>query len=125
MLFRSVKLAKGIEMKLDPKSKHVEIIVLGNPVRSYKVKKTDLWAIAFAIADEKTQEQMMPVRKTIMTQFIREYRIKATKDVKQGEFLTFRVNIDMPKVVEEELTGAIPGRELSPEGSIVGKVSKD
>lgn len=55
----------------------------------------DLWAVAFAIADEEAQEKMIPSKLMEVRKISKMVRVKAKNDIKAGEEITFKVGFDL------------------------------
>jgi hypothetical protein len=102
---RTLQLGDDILIDVVPQSEFVHISV-GNS-KKFPVRKVDIWAVCFAIADAKTQELLMPVRKTEMSTFRRVHHVKLTKDVKAGEMVHLKCEVNVPQIVEEGLAGSL------------------
>lgn len=101
---RTVELGDGILIDVDPK---LDTIVIRVGQERKVVKKVDLWAICFTIADPKTQELLMPVRQTEVATFKRIHAIQVTKPMKPGDMIKVQCEISVPQVVEEGLAGTL------------------
>lgn len=100
----------GITIDVRPDSDFVEFR-MGD--QKEIVKKAALWAAVFAMADAKTQADMMPVRSTEVETFERIHKVKATKLIKPGETLKFRCTVNVPVTVTEGLKGIIEPKKKS------------
>lgn len=98
----------GILIDCDPKSEWVNVR-LGD-AKGVVVKKVDLWAVVFTIADAKMQEQLMPVRQTEVVTYKRVHHVKITKGIKPGEMLNVKCEINVPQTIEEGLAGTLVKR---------------
>lgn len=76
-----------------------------------RVKKVDLYAAVFALADAKTQDALMPVRQTRMMTFERIHNVKMKKDLKKDQILKVRCHMDVPLQIEESLKGIISDKQ--------------
>lgn len=109
---KTIELGNGILLDVDP---NFDYVVLRVGEKSEKIKKVDLWAACFAIADEKTQEELMPVRKTQMMVFEKIHHVELKKDMKKGQILKVRCHVDVPLSIEENLKGL-----LKPDAAVRG-----
>jgi hypothetical protein len=69
------------------------------------VMKNDLYAFVFMIGDPEQQSELVPVRKTTITKYVRQHRVIAKKDIRKGEEIVVNCEIDVPTVVEEGIYG--------------------
>lgn len=69
------------------------------------VEKKDLYAFVFMVCNPEQQSELMPVRKTTITKYVRQHRVVAKKDIKKGEEIVVNCEIDVPTVVEEGIYG--------------------
>lgn len=99
---KTVQLGATILMDVQPDKEHVRIRI-GDSEET--VKKVDLWAAIFAIADAKTQEEMMPVRQTEVMTFERIHNVRIKKDTKANTIVKVRCHVDVPVRIEENLKG--------------------
>lgn len=102
---KTIELGSGVFIDVEPQSEYV--YVRTGHEKGHLVKKVDLWAACFAIADAKTQEKLMPVRQTEISTFRRVHKVKVSKPLKTGDVLTFKCEISVPQVVEEGLAGSL------------------
>lgn len=105
----------GVMLESDKASEYVRVKAQKGD-EGVLIKKTDLWTIWFAIADEKTQEQLLPVKKTIMSQFERVHQIRLKTDMKAGEVVTAKCLVDVEKVVRDGIAANAQGVPLVPAG---------
>ena len=97
---RTIELGDGLLIDVDPKLDTLDFRI-GDQKRT--VNKVDLWQAWFTIADEKTQDLLMPVRKTEMVAYKRQLYVRCTKDMKAGEEIVVNYEVSIPKVVDEGL----------------------
>lgn len=83
------------------------------------VKKVDLWAAIFSIADSKTQEAMMPVRQVQVESFERIHRVRVTKPLKPGDEIRVKCHMSVEKTVVEGLAGNLTKKTTGGTGSIL------
>lgn len=102
---QTIQLGDGVLIDCDPKSEWVNVRV--GESKGILVKKVDLWAACFAMADAKTQEQLMPVRQTEMSTFVRIHKVRLKKSLNAGEIMQVKCEISVPQVVEEGLAGSL------------------
>ena len=89
------------EVNFDEENKEcVKITIAGN---ESIIKYTDLFAVMFTLANKEQQAKMIPVREELGYQYMKTITIKTTKDLKEGEFITVNVPINVPKVIEESI----------------------
>lgn len=96
-------LGDKVFLDIDPEREFVNLRV-GND-KGTLIKKVDLWAACFAIADPKTQERLLPIRQTEMSTYVRMHKVRMKKSVNAGDVLNFRCEISVPQIVEEGLAG--------------------
>ena len=77
-------------------------------------KLEDLFGFIFLSVSPEKQSELMPVRKTTITKYVRQHTVEAKKDIKRGEKIVVNCEIDVPTVVEEGLRGTILERGNSP-----------
>ena len=94
------EMGDGLEFWYDPKTKWINVKLNGQKSR---IRKTELWQLAFMISGEEKQDELLPAKKITMMQFDRIHTIKATKDIKKDETIQFHCHVDVPKVVVEHL----------------------
>lgn len=94
----------GILIDVDPTDTHLNIRI-GD--KNVKVSKSEFWGVCFMMADEKTQESLMPVRQTEMMSFERIHRVRVTKDLIKGQTLKFKCKVDVPVAVVDSLKGVL------------------
>ena len=102
---KTIELGEHVFLDIVPDLEHVNIRI-GNS-KGTLVKKVDLWAACFAIADAKMQERLMPVRQTQMTTFRRIHIVAVKKPLNVGDKLRFKCEISVPQVIEEGLAGSL------------------
>ena len=81
----------------DPKEEKmlVYVEVDGKRVEAF-IDKKELWSVAFAVANEKDQEAMIPVETRTTRVFRKQVQIKATKDIRKGEIIMATVKFTVP-----------------------------
>ena len=70
------------------------------------IKKESLAAILFAIGNEEEQRKLIPQKITRVRWYETVLSVKATKDIRKGENITFPVKLTMPSE-EEQIIGAL------------------
>jgi hypothetical protein len=108
---KTIELGDGVFVDVMPDAEDVNVRV--GDSKGVRVKKVDLWAACFAIADAKTQELLLPVRQTEMSTFIRVHKVKVKRDIKAGQVLTFHCKVSVPQVIEEGLAGSLRKKRSS------------
>lgn len=79
--------------------------------RGFEVSKADLYAAAFAMADERMQEQLMPVRRVNMVTYRRIHRVRVTKPLKAGDTLNVKCAINVEQSIHESLAGIFESKK--------------
>ena len=97
-----IELGDGLFLDVKPESEYLQVRI-GQEKKL--IKKVDLWAAVFAIADPDTQEKLTPVRQTQMVTYARVHTIQIKKDMHKGELLRCKCRINVPQVIEEGLAG--------------------
>lgn len=70
------------------------------------MKKEQFTALLFAIGNEEEQRKMIPQKITRVRWYETVLSIKATKDIRKGESITFPIKLTMPSE-EEQIIGAL------------------
>jgi hypothetical protein len=105
---KTIQIGKGILIDIDPDAEYVQMrMVSGKTEVKERVKKSDLYAAIFHIADPKTQDAMMPVRQTQVMTFERIHNIQVKKDMRKGQIIKVRCHVDVPTRIEENLRGLV------------------
>lgn len=105
---KTIQLADGILMHVDPSSEYVMLEVDGQKDRL--IKKVDLWGACFLIADAKTQDKLMPVRQTELTTVVKIHQVKLKKNMREGDLMSVRCETSIPTLIEENLAGNLVKR---------------
>ena len=100
-----MQLGGEILIDCDPKSEFVNVRIGDH--KGVLVKKVDLWAMVFTIADAKTQEKLIPIRQTEMVTYRRIHHVKLKKDMRAGQMVNVNCQINVPQVVNEGLAGTL------------------
>ena len=67
------------------------------------IKYSDLFEYMFALAKPEMQAKMIPVQQELGNEYMKQIRIKCTKDMKEGEELVVNVRVRVPEVVEQQI----------------------
>lgn len=67
------------------------------------IKYSDLFEYMFVLAMPEQQAKMIPVQQELGNEYMKQIRIKCTKDMKKGEELVVNVRIRVPEVVEQQI----------------------
>lgn len=102
---KTAELAKDFFVDVDPKD---DFVTVRYAKRSKRIKKTDLYTFCMLIADPETLDKLTPVRKETVEEFTREHRVRVTKDIKEGEYLTVQCKVRVPERVVEGIKATIP-----------------
>lgn len=68
------------------------------------VKKEYLNAVLFAIGSEKDQRKMIPQKITRVRWYETVLSVKAKKDIRKGENITFPIKLSLPPIEEEVIS---------------------
>lgn len=105
---KTIQIGNGILIDIIPDDEYIQMRMgEGSHEVRERVKKVDLYAAVFAMADAKTQDAMMPVRQTQVMTFERIHNIQMKKDMRKGQILKVRCHVDVPTVIEENLKGLV------------------
>ena len=81
----------------DPKEETLQIYLEKDGVKTETfVDKGEFWSVAFAIADEKKQEMLIPTDIRPVKTFYKQIKINPTKDIKKGEPIICNVKFTVP-----------------------------
>jgi len=111
---KTMELAPGVLMHIDPASEFVSLEIEGI-VKDKLIRKTDLWGACFLIADAKTQESLIPVQQQEVLKYTRIHTVKLNKDMRKGDTVRVRCEVDVLGVLDENLRAtalAHQGKEL-------------
>lgn len=93
-----------LEFNVDPDQSMIKI---GNGAKAQRFKKVDLWALVFAMSGPEEQDKMMPVRQTELVTYRRIHNIKVKRNLKAGDTITCKCEINVPQTVVEGLKGMV------------------
>ena len=94
----------NLEFEVDP---DVEMFRVKVGKEWKRFKKSDLWSMIFVISDPDQQDKMIPVRRSELVTYTRIHRIKLKKDMKQGQEVKCKCEINVEKSVVEGLRGLV------------------
>lgn len=88
--------------KEDEKTNDCKVVkvVFPNKQEAY-IKREHLHAILFAIGNEEQQQKLIPQKVVHSRWYETILSVKATKDIRKGEQITFPVRLSMPDQTEE------------------------
>lgn len=90
-----------LDVNFDENYKDCVQITLGR--QKSIIKYSDLFAFMFAIAKPEQQSQMIPVQQELGHQYMKQIRVKLTKDLKEGEEMVVNVPINVPQIIEDSM----------------------
>lgn len=99
---------EGIFFDIDPDNEYVQVRI---GTSKCGIKKSELWGLAFAIADAKTQDDLMPVRKTEVMTYERVHKVRLKKSLNAGDIMKVRCHIDVPVAINESLKGIVEDKK--------------
>lgn len=85
-------------------------VTMGSEEAIISVK--DLYSFIFVIANAEQQEQLTPVKQTLVRKIQKLHKIRAKKDIKKGEFVVARCETNVPVEVWEGMKGMMGKRVL-------------
>ena len=101
----------GIEINWNQNTKDVVKINIGD--KEAVIKMEDLYGFVVMSVSGEKQDNLIPVRQTTITKYIKQHKIMAGKNIKKGEYLVVNCEIDVPRIVEEGLRGSILSKRKS------------
>lgn len=93
--------ALPITLDVNFDEKHKDCVQVTLKGQKSIIKYTDLFAFMFTIATKEQQALMMPVTQELGNEYMKQIRIKCTKNMKKGEELVVNVKIHVPSVVKD------------------------
>ena len=93
-----------LEFEVDP---DIEMFRVKIGKQWKRFKKSDLWSMVFVIATPEQQEQMIPVRRSEVLTYRRIHRIQLKNDMKKGQVVKCKCEINVEQTVVEGLKGMI------------------
>lgn len=102
---KTLQIGEGVVIDAIPGAEYVQLRILGRDERTVRIRMVDLYAAVFAMADEKTQDALMPVRQSQVMTFEKIHNVQLKKDLKKGQTLRVRCHVDVPLIIEEKLKG--------------------
>lgn len=97
------------EFDVSPDNQHFQMTV-GKEKRKFKI--VDLYAMVFNIVDPEKQEAMIPVRQSEVVTYKRIHNVMLKKNMKKGEKLRVKCEINVEKTVVEALRGLLPEKKV-------------
>jgi hypothetical protein len=102
----------------DPKTNDCKFVRFTFPDgSSATVDRDHLHAILFAIGNEEQQRKLIPKVDRTVRKYETVVSVKATKDIRKGEEITFPLSLNLPEITEEKI-GTAPKEQkvLTPRG---------
>lgn len=94
----------GIFFDIDPDNEYVQVRI---GTSKCGIKKSELWGLAFAVADSKTQADLMPVRQTEVMTYERVHNVQLRKNVTKGSMIKVKCKVNVPVTIHEGLKGLV------------------
>jgi len=101
-----------VNFSSDPKWTDTVRVIMGSEEAYIPVR--DLYGLIFVICNEEQQQDLMPVRQTTITKYLRQHTIRVGKSMKPGDTIVANCEIDVPTTVEEGISGILNKRKKSP-----------
>ena len=73
------------------------------------IKYSDLFGFMFVLATPEQQAKMIPVKQELGYQYMKQIRVKVSKNIKKGEELVVNVPINVPQIIEDSI---IKGKKI-------------
>lgn len=107
----------GITMEVnwapdDEKSNESKLIRLKVDDKKYVVRKEEFLSFLWLIGNEDEHRKMIPQKLTKVRWYETVLSVKANKDIRKGEQITFPIKISLP-AIEEEVIGEIKKHKQS------------
>lgn len=93
--------AVQFDVNFDPEYKDCVKITLDG--KESIIKYNELFSFMFFLAKKEQQAQMMPVQQELGNEYMKQIRIKCSKDMKEGEELVVNVRVNVPELVESQI----------------------
>lgn len=99
----------GLEVNWRTDLDRVVRISLGD--KEAVIPMRELYGFVFVAADAEQQMEMLPVRKTTITKYVRQHKVKAKEAIRPGQELVVNCEIDVPTIVQDGLRKDIFGNK--------------
>ncbi len=73
-----------------------------------------LYSFVFLVANHEQQDDLMPIKQTLVRKIVKQHRILAKKDIKKGEYVVARCETNVPVEIWEGLKGLLGKRIINP-----------
>lgn len=67
----------------------------------------DIYGFIMIAGTPKQQDDLLPIKQTLVKKIIKRHVVQATKDIKKGEMINFRCETNIPVEVVEGLKGLV------------------
>lgn len=99
------------EVNFDQNRRDLIKITLGNKISL--IKKDDLWNFVFTIVKTDQQQQMIPVRKEEMEQYVKQHTVELQRDMKKGEIMAVNCKVNVRQEVADTVRRELEEKKLS------------
>lgn len=86
------------------------------------VRKGDLFQFIFLVGNPEQQKALLPHELRVMTKYIRQHKVRVTKDIKAGDELVVDCEMLVPQVVQEGLWGVFKRKIANAQHTAVRKL---
>ena len=100
-----------LEINWDPNRKDLIKVTLANKVSI--ISKDDLWNFVFSIVQTDKQQQMIPVKKQEMEQYVKQHTVELQKDMKKGEIMAVNCKVNVRQEVADAVRRELEEENLS------------
>lgn len=76
-----------------------------------------LYSFVFMVANHEQQDNLMPIKQTLIRKIVKQHRIMAKKNIKKGEYVVARCETNVPVEIWEGLKGMLGKRIFEPKKS--------
>lgn len=73
-----------------------------------------LYSFVFMVANHEQQDNLLPIRHTLVRKIVKQHRIMAKKNIKKGEYVVARCETNVPVEIWEGLKGMLGKRVVEP-----------
>ena len=76
----------------------------------------ELYTLVWSVVDTKQRTDLTPITQTLVRKIKKRHIVEVTRDIKKGEKLNVRCEVDVPVEMYEGLQGMMPKRNHTTEG---------
>jgi len=91
-------------------------ITIGNKISV--IKRDELWNFVFSIVTADKQQQMVPVIKQEMLQYVKQHTVELQKDMKKGEVVAVNCKVNVPELVVDAIKRDLEAEKSYPQPDV-------